>query len=99
MTFGPILRQLRKMAGLTQDDMAEKLHMSRPNISKIERDQVELRLVDAIQWCQATNMPEVAAAMLTGIDPSIVMQIVDNLQAFLHTIGAALVQSLLTFYF
>lgn len=41
--FGSLLRTYRKQAGLTQEQMAEKMNMSRPHISKMERDQIELK--------------------------------------------------------
>ncbi|RKJ06726.1 XRE family transcriptional regulator, partial [Butyricicoccus sp. 1XD8-22] len=46
MKFGPLLRSSRKGAGLTQEDMAIELKISRPNISKLERDQIELKAAD-----------------------------------------------------
>lgn len=94
-TFGPILRKVRKMAGLTQEEMAERMHMSRPNVSKIERGQIELRLSDAVRWCQVTNMPEIAAAMLCNIDPTILTQIIENLPTILRLVGAAFISPLL----
>jgi len=97
MTFGPVLRKLRKTSGLTQEEIGEKLHISREYVSKLERGEREIKLADAIQWCQATSMPEIAAAILTGIDPSVIMNILDHLPIFLQTIGAAFAQKLVSY--
>lgn len=96
MQFAQILKRTRKMAGLTQEEMAEKLHMSRSNVANIERGHIELKMSDAIRWCQATNMPEVSAAMLCGVDPVTIMQLVNNLPTLLQAIGAAIIIPLLS---
>jgi transcriptional regulator with XRE-family HTH domain len=79
MEFGPMLRRARKLAGLTQEEMAEKMNISRPNISKLERDQIELKAADLIRWFHATNMSEVAAAVICGVDPLVLMDLMANI--------------------
>lgn len=74
MSFGPLLKKTRLMAGLTQEEMGFELNLSRPNISKLERDLVELRAADLIKWLQVTKASEVAAALLCGVDVSVVIQ-------------------------
>ena len=39
MTFGENLKRLRLLNNLTQDEVAEALQISRPSISKWERDE------------------------------------------------------------
>lgn len=85
MKFGPILRKMRKMAGLTQKEMAELMHMSRPNISKLERDEIELKAADLIRWAQLTDMPQVAAAMICGVDPVSLANFMNTLANFMNT--------------
>lgn len=41
MTFGARLKELRKMAGLTQSDLASKLSLSKANISKYESEEIQ----------------------------------------------------------
>ncbi|HLR43068.1 MAG TPA: helix-turn-helix transcriptional regulator [Pseudogracilibacillus sp.] len=74
MQFGTVLRKMRKNAGFSQEEMAEELHIARSSISKLERDQLELRASDMINWCNVTNAQEVLIAFLLGIDGVSVMQ-------------------------
>lgn len=83
MKFGPLLRSWRKGAGLTQEDMAIELKISRPNISKLERDQIELKAADLIGWFQATNAPEIAAAMLCGADITALTEILTRVSTLI----------------
>jgi len=76
------------MAGLTQEEMAELMHMSRPNISKLERDEIELKAADLIRWAQATDMPQVFASVLCGVDPAILTQFLDQVMNFAQLVGA-----------
>lgn len=88
MQFGELLRKTRLIAGLTQEEMAEKLHMSRPNISKLERDEIELKAADLVRWAQATDMPQVFASVLCGVDPAILTQFLDQVMNFAQLVGA-----------
>lgn len=87
MEFGPVLRRMRKRAGMSQEDIAEELHIARSSISKLERDQLELRAADLIRWCNATNAQEVLVAFLCGADGLAIMQnIMDATTTFVSTI-------------
>ena len=88
LQFGALLRKTRKMAGLTQEEMAELMHMSRPNISKLERDEIELKAADLIRWAQATDMPQVFASVLCGIDPDTLVRFLDQVMNFAQLVGA-----------
>ena len=74
MEFGGVLRRMRKGAGLSQETMSEKLHMSRSNVSKLESDKLELKAADLINWCKITNNPDVLMALYAGAE------VVNNLQ-------------------
>ena len=41
MSFGSRLRQLRNELGLTQLELAQKINLSKPNVSKYEADKIE----------------------------------------------------------
>ena len=41
MSIGQRIRELRIEAGMTQQELAEKIRISKPNISKYENDQIE----------------------------------------------------------
>ncbi|MED0670589.1 helix-turn-helix transcriptional regulator [Aneurinibacillus aneurinilyticus] len=80
MKFGAILQACRERAGLSQEQLAEKLHRSRSCISKIENDK---RLLDAetlIEWGKITQANEVVIAFLYGMDG---LGIVQNLTTLL----------------
>lgn len=79
MSFGAILRAVRQKAGLSQEEMAEKMYVSRSTISRLENDRLKLTVEDAIRWGQITQAPEAIAAMLCGLDVSQVMQIISSL--------------------
>lgn len=79
MSFGAILRAVRRKAGLSQEEMAEKMYVSRSTISRLENDRLKLTVEDAIRWGQITQAPEAIAAMLCGLDISQVMYIISNL--------------------
>lgn len=85
-----MLRRARKLAGFTQEEMAEKMNVSRPNISKLERDQIELKASDLIKWFHTTNMSEVAAAVICGVDPMVLMDVMTNIT---HLIGGFILWS------
>lgn len=48
-----VLRDVRKTAGLTQVQLAERLHMEQSNLSKIERGERYLDTLLFIDYCRA----------------------------------------------
>lgn len=52
---GDLLRKCRLRAGLTQDQLAEKLHRSRSSISKIENDKVRVDVPTFLNWMEHTR--------------------------------------------
>jgi len=72
--FGPVLKQMRKDACMSQEEIAEELHIARSSISKLERDQLELKAADLLSWANVTQAPEVVAALVLGIDVGILQQ-------------------------
>ncbi len=80
MKFGPLLRQTRKGVGLTQEAMAEEIHIARSTISKLERDEMSLSAEDLLRWLQiikarirpdalsSTTPMEMGIAFVQGVD-------------------------------
>ncbi|WP_342512293.1 helix-turn-helix transcriptional regulator [Sporosarcina sp. FSL K6-1522] len=71
MTFGKLLKTTRLLADLSQEDMAEKTHLSRSTVSRLENDRMELKAADLVRWLQATQLHDVAAAttaIVAGVD-------------------------------
>lgn len=74
MSFGPVLKQMRKDANMSQEELAEELHIARSSISKLERDQLELKAVDLLSWANVTQSQDVIAALALGIDVVVLQQ-------------------------
>ena len=68
MSFGTVLQKVRIEAGLSQEELADKIFVSRSTVSRLENDRLKLTVQDAISWGQATNATEVMAALLCGVD-------------------------------
>ena len=68
MMFGAVLRKMRKEAGYSQELLAEKLHMSRSNVSRLERDEIGLKANDLVRWCRVTNNPDIMIGFIYGVD-------------------------------
>lgn len=86
MNIGNILRQTRKQADLTQEDMAYSINISRSSISKIERNEMSLQTEDFIRWMQViqsrlpnTTTLEAGITLINGVDIAI---LVDMLTQF-----------------
>jgi transcriptional regulator with XRE-family HTH domain len=60
------LKTLRKGAGLTQVDLAERLHVDQSYISKLERGERYLDVLFYLDWCRACGVePDAAVTALT----------------------------------
>lgn len=68
MKFGAVLQACRERAGLSQEDMADKLNRSQSCISKFEKDRKTPDISTFIQWMNVTNAPEVAVAYIYGVE-------------------------------
>lgn len=86
MNIGHILRQTRKQADLTQEDMAHLINISRSSISKIERNEMALQTEDFIRWMQVvqakmsnTTTLEMGITLINGVDIAV---LVDMLTQF-----------------
>lgn len=77
--LGEFYKRSRKLSGLSQEAMAEKMFMPRSTISKVENDKMELKVSDAARWCQVTNVPEFLAAILCGVDVNTVVHTLTKL--------------------
>ncbi|MBJ9964514.1 helix-turn-helix domain-containing protein [Burkholderia seminalis] len=61
------LKTLRKAAGLTQAQLAERLGLDQSYLSKIERGERYVDVLFYIDWCQACgSAPDEAIKMLIG---------------------------------
>lgn len=51
-----LLRKLREDAGVTQEDMARRLKITQSNVSKFERGETRLDIVQLRQWCRVLGI-------------------------------------------
>lgn len=54
--FLALLRKTRMQGGLTQDDIATKLNATQSFVSKCERGERRLDIVELGAWCSALNV-------------------------------------------
>lgn len=66
--FGKHLKSWRKAAKMTQEDIAEKLHLNRSAVSKIENDLQEISIPLFRRWAAVTNCDVQAALILFGAE-------------------------------
>ncbi|QZT35226.1 helix-turn-helix domain-containing protein [Caldalkalibacillus thermarum TA2.A1] len=75
LNVAPLLKALREKAGLSQEELADKLNWSQSCVSRLEsgkKKRVELQ--EFISWINATNAPEVAVAYIFGMDGITILQ-------------------------
>ena len=75
--YGPLLREMRKNAGMSQEEVAHELYMSISNVSRLESGKYEIKLADALRWANVTGAQDVFVASLLGVDVAIVQQVID----------------------
>lgn len=78
MNFSTTLRDMRKKAGMSQEDIALELHMSISNVSRLETGKYELKAVDFWRWANVTGAQDVFIASMLNIDINIVQQIIES---------------------
>jgi len=84
--FGKKLREMRKRAGLSQENIAHELHMSISNVSRLETEKYELKASDLVRWANVTQSQEVIAAMILGLDVGVLQQALELASKFVATI-------------
>lgn len=74
MGIGSLLRACRERAGLTQMQLAQKLHIEQSCISRIEKGKQSVDAYILQKWVTITQTQEVAVAFLFGIDGASIIQ-------------------------
>jgi len=64
MIYGPryeklrqVLQEVRNQAGLTQVQLAEKLSRGQSYVSKVERGEQYVDVLEFVEWCEACSTP------------------------------------------
>lgn len=68
VNYGIVVRAIREKLGWSQEKLAEKLHMSRSSISKIEGNKQTLDVPTLVHLVRISNTPEIATAIIMGMD-------------------------------
>ena len=68
MKFGAIMRACREKAGLTQEQLAEKLNRTQACVSKYEKDHKIPDMHTMMNWAEVTGAREVIVTFLYGMD-------------------------------
>jgi len=74
-----ILRKMRRRAGFSQEALAVEMNYARTTISKMENNKLELKARDLLQWSKITQSQEMLAALICGVDPTTIQQIMDTI--------------------
>lgn len=72
---------------MSQEELAEELHVSRSNVSRLETNNLELKASDLLNWANATQCQEVIAAMILGIDVGILQQALELISTTSKLVG------------
>lgn len=91
MEFGGVLRKMRKEADMSQEELAEELHISRSNVSRLETNNLELRAADLLNWANVTGTQDLLIATMLSVDISVVQQILDSSTAVVNMILGGIV--------
>lgn len=72
--YGSIMQAMRERSGLSQEQLADEVHISRSCVSKFENDKKIPDMPTMIAWAQATGATEVVVAFICGLDGLSIMQ-------------------------
>lgn len=75
---------------MSQEELAEEMHVSRSNISRLETNNLELKASDLLNWANATQCQEVIAAMILGIDVGLLQQAMELISSTTSLVGMIL---------
>lgn len=68
MSYGQVLRAARIKAGMSQEELAARLHINQSDVSKYESGAKEPRISIFRDWTFVTQAQEVMVGFLCGVD-------------------------------
>ncbi|GAA5418013.1 hypothetical protein Pryu01_03091 [Paraliobacillus ryukyuensis] len=74
-----LLKHTRKRKKLTQEHMAEIMHLPQSTISKIENGLMELGSKSFFKWMRKTDSQDILVALSLNIDPTVATDLISNL--------------------
>lgn len=83
MNYGAILKACRTRAGLSQEELADKLYINQSDVSKYENGAKEPSISMVQAWTSNTQTQEVLVAFICGMDGLGIMQMLMDSGAML----------------
>ncbi|MNI26125.1 HTH-type transcriptional regulator ImmR [compost metagenome] len=74
MKYGALMKMVRERAGLSQEELAARMHRSQSCISKYEKDTKTPDFPTMLQWSDITGAKDVMVAFFYGMDGITIMQ-------------------------
>lgn len=74
MNWGVVMKKARKRSGLTQEELAKKMFVTKSVISKLENGYHEPKISTFIDWMRNTNAQDIMIAALLSVDPIVVQE-------------------------
>lgn len=74
MKIGAFLQACRERAGLSQEEIADRLNMTQSTISRIEKNRVAATIDTVMDWVDTTESRELAVAYIFGMDSVRIME-------------------------
>lgn len=66
--YGAILKACRERVGLSQEELADRLHIQQADVSRLENNRKEPSISLFQKWVTVTNSQDVLVAFICGID-------------------------------
>lgn len=79
MNYGPLLRATREHRGLTQEQVADEIGLTRSVVTKMEQGKVGLLLDRAVRWFEITQTQKVLELISTGVEVSVIISSLSTL--------------------
>ncbi|MEN2765651.1 helix-turn-helix domain-containing protein [Ornithinibacillus xuwenensis] len=86
LELAAVLKKMRRRSGLSQEALAPRLHMSRSNISKLERGKLDIRGNDLLRWAQETSSQDILISIACNIDLATATDMISQLTQLAGTI-------------
>lgn len=74
MKYGAVLRAARERQGLSQDELAHRLHIQQADVSRIENNRKEPSMSLFRDWTVLTQAQDVMVAFICGMDGLTILQ-------------------------
>lgn len=74
-------RMMRERKGMSQQELADEMHLSRSNISRIESGKIKLAIAEAVKWARTTDSQDMLVALVCGTDLPGAMQMLSDLSS------------------